>query len=977
MPLSVGTRLGPYVIGASLGAGGMGEVYLARDTRLDRKVALKVLPPQYALDRDRANRFMKEARAASALSHPNVATIYDVGESNGVSFIAMEYVEGRTLADTIAVTPLAIADLLPIAIQIADALETAHACGIVHRDIKPANLMVTPRGHVKVLDFGLARTDRASEEDVTRSPDTAAGMVMGTVAYMSPEQAIGARIDQRSDLFSLGVVLYQAATGRLPFAGPTDLHTIEAVRHAQPDVPAEFERIIRKCLEKEVGRRYQAAGDLLIDLRNLERDSNARPAREHTHRHNLPEQLTSFVGRGQELEQLGQLLASTRLLTLTGAGGCGKTRLALQLADRQKTDFEGGVWVVDLAPLADPALLPHAIAGVLGVSEGPNRSLVEALGDHLRTRHLLLVLDNCEHLIAACAELSETLLRAAPQLRIVATSREGLGIQGETVWRVPSLTLPSPGQALTPEGLLEFEGMRLFAERAASITPFVLTGANMVAVAEVCRRLDGIPLAIELAAARVSVLSVDQINVRLKDRFRLLTGGGRTAVARQRTLEATVDWSYDLLTEPERRLLGRLSVFAGGWTLEAAEDVCAGEGIERDDIVDLLSGLVDKSLVIVEEDPTGDRRYRFLETIRQYGRDRLFRSGEIGSVCARHFAFVLAFARRAEPELTRSDQVTWLNRLQVEHDNIRSALDWAAGAPECADRGLELATSVWWFWTKRGYFSEGQRRLGESLAVCTDVSPRVAKAYVGLAHLTMFQGDPATRGTMAKSLEVARAAGDAWSEAFSLGYQAIFESDTGNFERGAALAAHAHRVALTSRARDEGDQPLALALRMMGYAALQQGDHACAADLFEQAVTLMRDHGEKWSLGILLSDLAAVRALQGSHADARALGRQAIDFCQQLGDRRGVAWCLQTIAMVDAAEGQAIRVARLYGAAERLLESVGATGQATVTRVQENFLSAAIASIGDAAFRAAATEGRAMPFAEAIRYAVERPNNRP
>ena len=343
MPLSVGTRLGPYVIEASLGAGGMGEVYLARDARLDRKIALKVLPPHYALDHDRANRFMKEARAASALSHPNVATIYDVGESDGVRFIAMEYVEGRTLADTIKVAPLAVADLLAIAIQIADALETAHASGIVHRDIKPANLMITPRGQIKVLDFGLARTDRASEEDVTRSPDTASGMVVGTVAYMSPEQAIGARVDQRSDLFSLGVVLYQAATGRLPFAGPTDLHPIEVIRHAQPNVPAEVDRIIRKCLQREAGRRYQTAGELLIDLRNLERDSDARPA-EHTRRHNLPEQLTSFVGRGQELDQLGQLLASARLLTLTGAGGCGKTRLALQLADRQKTEFEGGAW---------------------------------------------------------------------------------------------------------------------------------------------------------------------------------------------------------------------------------------------------------------------------------------------------------------------------------------------------------------------------------------------------------------------------------------------------------------------------------------------------------------------------------------------------------------------------------------------------------------------------------------------------------
>ena len=342
-------------------------------------------------------------------------------------------------------------------------------------------------------------------------------------------------------------------------------------------------------------------------------------------------------------------------------------------------------------------------------------------------------------------------------------------------------------------------------------------------------------------------------------------------------------------------------------------------------------------------------------------------------MCARHFAFVLALARRAEPELTRSDQVRWLDRLQVEHDNIRSALEWAAGAPECKDRGLELAASVWWFWTKRGYFSEGQRRLAESLAACTDLSRRVARAYVGLMHLTMFQGDPATAGTIAKCLEAARAAGDAWSEAFSLGFGACLESDAGNFARAATLAADAHRVALTARHDEEGQQPLALALRMLGYAALHQGDQASAADLFEQGVALMRHHGEKWSLGICLCDMATVRALQGRHADARALSHQAIDFCQQLGDRRGVAWCLQTIAMVAAAEGHAIRAARLHGAAEGLLESVGATGQVTVTRVQEGFLSAAIASLGDATFRAGATEGRAMPFEQAIQYAVERP----
>ena len=404
-------------------------------------------------------------------------------------------------------------------------------------------------------------------------------------------------------------------------------------------------------------------------------------------KHNLPTQLTSFVGRQKELVELRDLLSSTRLLTLTGPGGCGKTRLAIEIASDLLGQYSRGIWFVELATLSESALVPQAVASALHIREQPGRTLTETLVSLLEAQETLLVLDNCEHLIGACAELANTLLRGCPRLKILATSREPLNIPGEIAWTVPSLSVPERGHLPSLEKLREYEATRLFMERATSVLPrFAAAPRHAPVIAAICSQLDGIPLAIELAAARVKVLSVEQIAERLNDSLRLLTGGSRTASPRHKTLSAAIDWSYNLLSEKEQTLFRRLSLFAGGFTLEAAEAVCAGGVIEKEEVLDLLSHLVDKSLVRVRLEPTsGDSgsepgtvvRYWLLETLRQYGRERLEDRGELESAEHRHAGYYRTLAERAEPELRGPRQVAWLELLDRELDNLRVVLDWS------------------------------------------------------------------------------------------------------------------------------------------------------------------------------------------------------------------------------------------------------------------------------------------------------------
>jgi non-specific serine/threonine protein kinase len=572
--------------------------------------------------------------------------------------------------------------------------------------------------------------------------------------------------------------------------------------------------------------------------------------------------------------------------------------------------------------------------------------------------------------IAGAAELAGTLLRAAPALTILATSREALGIAGETIWPVPSLSMPNARDLTDVNAFAQCEAVRLLVERAAAVgSTFAVTNDNARTVAEVCRRLDGIPLAIELAAARLKVLSIDQIRARLDDRFRLLTGSDRASIGRQRTLEAAIDWSYDLLAEPEREVLSRLSVFAGGWTLEAAEDVCAGDGIDRANVLDVMTRLVDKSLVIVGADHDGHRRYRFLETVRHYGRERLQRSGEADAVRARHFAFFLGLARRAEPELTRSDQLIWLNRLQIEHDNLRAALEWSLASDRADGGSLDLAAALHWFWLKRAHLAEGRYGLERALAKNADASPtQQASALMALGSIVFFQGEFERADTLLdESAAHARAARAPAIAAVALGLRTMAAMERGDVEIASRCANESATAARDARAPWlEG-----FSLTFFAYQALYAGDVDRAGDLHERGLALCRAQGELWGMGIVLFDLALLRVVQGRHDEARALCHEGIALGRQFGDSRAIAWCLGLLAGADAAEGDALRAARLRGAMEGLLDTVGSSVQPTFNAlIGERLFPAAEQALGAETYQQALAAGRAMSLSQAIQYAL-------
>jgi predicted ATPase len=728
---------------------------------------------------------------------------------------------------------------------------------------------------------------------------------------------------------------------------------------------------------------------------------------------NLPLQLTSFVGREEEKAEVKRLLSTTRLLTLTGSGGAGKSRLAIQVAAEVLEEFPDGVWLVELASLSDPLLVPHAVASALGVPEQSDRPIMATLAESLQFTRMLIMLDNCEHMIQACADLADALLRACPDHRILATSREPLGIGGELAYRVPSLRVPNLRDLPPLERLVEHEAIRLFIERAAfASSTFRVTDQNAPAVAQVCSRLDGIPLAIELAAARVKALPVEGIAARLDDRFQLLTGGSRAALPRHQTLRGAMDWSYDLLSEQERMLFRRSSVFVGGFTLEAAETICSGDGLDQREILDLLSHLVDKSL-IVAEGQNGEVRYRLLETIRRYAQVRLSDANETSHVQRRHRDFYVALASAAEPQLTGPEQAVWLDRLEREHDNLRAALEASRDDRDGSEPSLRLTAALWWFWFVRGHWSEARRWLEWLEAILaepfTGSSLVLAKALYGAAHIA-FRMDDFGRGTALgeASLSLCRDIGDKQGMAvslFVLGTLALMRSEQ-------SRAANLLEEGLGLFRELNHKWGVARSLNSLGVVAQQQRDYERARQSFEESMTLSRELRDTWGLSKSLNRLGELARLRGDHQQARAYHEEVLALCRQLGEKPGVATALHNLGYVELQDGDLQRSAELFRESLQLFRDLGhrrvialtfiglgglanAQGRPVdATRIlsaadailsegppmdpteameqayYQRSVSAVRAALGDKAFLLAWAEGKAMALEQAVEYAL-------
>ena len=698
--------------------------------------------------------------------------------------------------------------------------------------------------------------------------------------------------------------------------------------------------------------------------------------------HNVPVELTSFVGREREVAEVERLLASgTRLLTLCGPGGGGKTRLALAVAREMVERFEDGVWWVELAPLSDPGLVAGAVASTLNVREMPDRPLSEVLVEHLKSTKILVVLDNCEHLAEGCVAIADTLLRACPDLQILATSREPLRLAGEAVWMVPSLSLPDLGRRHPTRELARYEAIRLFVERAeAADAGFALTERNDSAVARLCHKLDGIPLAIELAAARVRSLTVGQISQRLEDPLSLLTTGSRTAAARHQTLRAALQWSYELLDEQERELLGRLSVFAGGWALEAAEAVGAGGSVRPEMVLDLLSNLVDKSLVVAEEGGEEESisflRYRMLEPVRQFAREKLQERAEAPEVPRRHAEHYLAFAETAEPELLGARQGEWFGRLRTELGNLRAALSWSLergdGEGERAGLRLRLAAALWRFWNVQG-FEEGKRWLRAALEKDPGGFPAVrAKALGGLGFILLFQQD---YGAAITALEEANALykelGDEFGAAFALANLgwAVLHGDYR--ERVPTFI----REGKTLMGGDLNGPPRAYLGIVLGSATVAQGDLDLAASRLEEAVAMCRELGNLRDVSMALFNLGGIERNRGDAARASKAFEEGARISRELGDMLGIAYYVWMFGNVTARLGRPNRAARLWGAAEALREQMGMSFSRfdLATSGYERDLAAVRSALSEASFESAWAEGRAMSPERAIEYALGEP----
>src|SRR3984885_1556336 len=1007
-----------YRILKKLGAGGMGEVYRAKDTRLDREVAIKTLSLDRISQPDAILRFEKEARAACALNHPNIVTIYELGQMNGTHYIAMELVDGETLRELLAAGPIPFRKAVAIAAQIADALAKAHEIGIVHRDLKPENLMVSGGVTAKILDFGLAKPPRVNSlrDSEASTTITEHGTIMGTVAYMSPEQATGDEVDFRSDQFSFGSVLYEMVTGSPTFRKKTYAETMAAILRDVPELlvsrtlqaPPPFLWILERCLAKDPKERYASTKDLARDLAAVNdrlAEASARPSEPCPN--NLPVQRTAFIGREHEATALRQLLSRTdvQLVTLTGPGGIGKTRLALQVAADAAPEFPAGICFVPLSAVSDHGLITSTIAQALGLRETGNQSPQESLKEYVSglNQPMLLLLDNFEHLVSAAPVIAQ-LLTTAPKLRIAVTSQAPLHVYGEHEFPVPPLALPDLKSIPPIEVLARLPAVALFVERAQAVKrEFSLTRENAPAIATICARLDGLPLAIELAAARIKLLSPSAMLTRLESRLNLLTGGALDLPTRQQTLRSTVDWSYGLLNAAEQTLFRRVSVFTGGCTLEGVEAVCDTNGDLGLDILDGMASMVDKSLAQQVEQVDAETRFFMLSTIREYALERLAESKDESAARRAHAAYYLVLAEEGAEDVVAHPE--WLDRFEVEHDNFRLALDYLIKSGD-AEWGLRLGAALFPFWETREHLTEGRDAIArllamegaamrpklrarllfatavltgdqgdyhtarplfeESLEICVGLNDNrgVAVALNALAVNARERGELATASSLFEQcVAIWKDSGDPANVARTLSNLAGLMKLQGKYERASAL----YDECLTMFREIRDGAGVAWTLNYMGDVAREKADFVAARSFCEQSLSEFRRLRDSWGIASALSDLASLSCDQGDNTEARRLYGESIKVFQELGYKRGIARALECLAVSAAAQSNAKQSLHLAGAAAALRQQLGAPlGMAEQPRL-EKALEFARRRLGSAASLAAWMQGWAMPVEQAVR----------
>ena len=1136
-PASGDEQVGPYRIVSEIGRGGMGVVYKAEDPRLGRFVALKFLPP-HLMANDRAKqRFLAEARAASALDHPNICTIHDIGQTpGGRLYFAMAYYDGQTLADRVGKGPLPIEDVLSIAVEVSRGLSHAHEAGVIHRDIKPSNILLTSNGQVKILDFGLAKRNLSPASD----PDTR----VGTVTYMSPQQAGGEKVDVRTDLWSLGVTLYETITGRPPFGGEYTEAIIYSILNEDPEpvtglrtgVPMELERIVEKALEKPCQDRYQHADDLVVDLQRIQRAAKSGSARisgvargrrslpsiavlpfvnmnrdaegeffadgiaedissaltkveglsvaahnsalqfkgetpeikdagqrlgvdnvlvgsvrragnrvrvtvrlsnvasgyevwsdrydrvmddifqiqdeishavaerlkgevalrpefrpgdasggtavgetsagtisagerretrqttgltgpertdaaetserswsdEPPNLRNFPSYITSFVGREGEVRAITTSLETTRLLTLTGPGGTGKTRLSLRVATELANGFRDGACFVGLAPITSPDLVPSTIVRALNLADLPGMSAVETLKDGLENKNMLLVVDNFEQVLGAAAVVAE-LLASCREIKILITSRAPLRVAAEQEFPVPSLQLPRSPKDVTIVSAEQHSAVKLFAERAREARPgFSLTDSNAADIAQLCTCLDGLPLAIELAAARVKLFSPDALLARLAKRLDLLTGGSKERPERHRTLREAIAWSYDLFDPSGQRLFRRLSVFAGGWTLDAAEAMCAGDAELETKVLDLLTALSEHSLLRHSVSADDEPRFWMLETIRDFGREQLAEAGEEEPAFRAHAEHFLALAEQAEPKLTGADQGPWLDRLELENANFRSALDWAQRSGDAA-LGVRLGTALWRFWITRGHIADSLAVYEKALAGLTSDTPADTRvrALNGLGTLYHYGGQaPKARGVLKQCVELARDHGSKGDMAKALTNLAWVDSELSDYGSARALSHEALRLH-----EESGDKRgAALALNNIGWVHNYRGRYRKGRSYHEQSLALRREIGDQRGIAFALSNLAWAEQSHGDLDQADSLLDEAMEILRPLNDGVLTSWASVNRARVARDRGNLDQVVRIL---EESLARWSAGGHPTLLCWTHTYLGAVFHEMGE------------------------------